>query len=319
MNQPFISLESRMDDTLRWLLEGADPALEYQVRRDLLRQPSGETESLRREIPARGWAGRLLAERGSSGHWGSGSYNPKWTCTHYVLYELTQLEAPGDLRSCGESALLLLSNPAGDDGGVNYAKTIRYSDACVNGMLLTIASWFGVGGPAADAVVDYLLKVRMADGGWNCAYRDGARRSSLHTTISVIEGLETFLAAGGAYRKSDIRQALDEAVEFILRHRLCRSERSGEIIKDEFFRFPFPVRWKYDILRCLDIFRRFGIPYDGRMDEALDFIAKAANFRGRWKAASQPGATYFVVEKNGSEGRWNTLRALRVLARYASS
>ncbi len=317
MNQPFISLESRMDDTLRWLLEGADPALEYQVRRDLLRQPSGETESLRREIPARGWAGRLLAERGSSGHWGSGSYNPKWTCTHYVLYELTQLEAPGDLRSCGESALLLLSNPAGDDGGVNYAKTIRYSDACVNGMLLTIASVrLGAPPPSASSTT---AQGEAGDGGWNCAYRDGARRSSLHTTISVIEGLETFLAAGGAYRKSDIRQALDEAVEFILRHRLCRSERSGEIIKDEFFRFPFPVRWKYDILRCLDIFRRFGIPYDGRMDEALDFIAKAANFRGRWKAASQPGATYFVVEKNGSEGRWNTLRALRVLARYASS
>ena len=318
MSKPFISLESRTGETLRWLLEDADPALEYQVRRDLLRDPPRETEALRREIPVRGWAGRLLAERGSSGHWGNGSYNPKWTCTHYVLYELTQLEVPGDLRPCGESALLLLSNPAGEDGGVNYAKTIRYSDACVNGMLLTIASWFGVGGSAADAVVDYLLRLRMADGGWNCAYREGARRSSLHTTISVIEGLETFLAAGGSHRKSEILRALDEAVLFILRHRLCRSERSGEIIKDEFFRFPFPVRWKYDILRCLDVFRRFDIPYDGRMDEALDFIAKAANDRGRWKAASQPGATYFVAEKNGSEGKWNTLRALRVLARYAS-
>jgi len=182
-----------MDDTIRWLLQDADPSLEYQVRRDLLNQPDEETEALRRKIPSSGWAKALLDERKGSGHW------------------------------------------------------------------------------------------------------------------------------GGGYRKGEIAQALGEAVEFILRHRLCRSERTGETIRDEFFRFPFPIRWKYDILRCLDLFRKFGLPYDVRMDDALDFIAGAAGRKGRWKAASQPGKTYFVMEKNGSEGKWNTLRALRVLAHYAGA
>ncbi|HWP67766.1 MAG TPA: hypothetical protein VN437_00605 [Rectinemataceae bacterium] len=307
-----------MDDTIRWLLQDADPSLEYQVRRDILHQSAGELEALRRKISAHGWAKALLDERKSSGHWGNGVYNPKWTCTHYVLYELTQLEVPGDLGPCRESAKLLLASPRGADGGVNYAKTIDYSDVCVNGMILTIVSCFGIGGDAAKEIVDYLLKVRMADGGWNCEYRNDARHSSLHTTVSVIEGLETYRGLRGEYRKGEIEQALGEAIEFILLHRLYKSERTGEVIKDEFFKFPFPIRWKYDILRCLDLFRKFDIPRDARMDGALDFIAGAAGKAGRWKAASQPGKTYFAMEKNGSASKWNTLRALRVLARYAS-
>ena len=113
----------------------------------------------------------------------------------------------------------------------------------------------------------------MADGGWNCAYYQGGSRSSLHTTIGVIEGLWAFLVAMArrdGYRSSDIRAAIAGGVDFILRHRLYRSERTGEMIKDEFFKFAFPVRWKYDVLRCLDLFRRNGVPYDGRMAEALD-------------------------------------------------
>jgi hypothetical protein len=56
--------------------------------------------------------------------------------------------------------------------------------------------------------------------------------------------------------------------------------------------------------------------FDERMEEALEMVERAANPRGRWRAASQPGKTYLVHEKNGSEGRWNTLRALRVLGYY---
>ncbi len=61
-------------------------------------------------------------------------------------------------------------------------------------------------------------------------------------------------------------------MEFILRHRLCKSESTGEIIKDDFLRFGFPVRWKYDILCCLDLFRECGMDYDPRMDDALYLV-----------------------------------------------
>ncbi len=308
-----------MTDTLIvWMLEDTDPSLAYQVRRDLLGEAPRAIEPLRRRIGTRGWARDLLDRRTAEGHWGNGAYNPKWTCTHYVLYELAQLELPSGDSRCAESAALLLSFPLGRDGGVNYARTAGYSDVCINGMLLTIASRFIEAGAYRNEIrslVDYLLERRMTDGGWNCAYYQGGTHSSLHTTVAVLEGLWAFKSADG-YRRDEIILALEAGVAFILRHRLLRSERTGEVIRDEFFKFAFPVRWKYDILRCLDLFRLNGVPYDPRMDEALDRIERSGARDGRWKASSQPAKTYFVVEKNGAPGRWNTLRALRTLRFY---
>jgi hypothetical protein len=317
-----------MDErTIAWLLDSGDPALEYQVRRDLLHEPEAALEMLRREIPQRGWAQGLLAQRKPDGHWGFGPYQKKWCCTHYVLFELCQLGVPPDLEACRESVQLLLDCPFGIDGGINYARTIARSDVCVNGMLLFICGYFGVDGDVVRHIIDYLLARRMPDGGWNCEYDSGAIRSSLHTTIAVIEGLHAARKARIAVPEggdADIDRAIDSSVaggvDFILRHRLFRSERTGEIVKDDFFRFCFPVRWKYDILRCLDSFRAMGISggaqRDVRLNEALDTVREKGGAESRWKAASQPGATYFVVEKNGNPGRWNTLRALRVLEHF---
>jgi hypothetical protein len=296
-----------------WLLRDSDPAILYQVNRDLLKKSGIEIRQYQQQIFERGWGKELLKQRQKNGHWGNGFYNPKWTCTHYVLYELVQLEIASNNQECKESALSILSCPIGKDGGINYAKTVEYSDVCINGMILTIISYFDVRSEITKEIIDYLLRVQMDDGGWNCVYYQGAKHSSLHTTISVIEGLQTYIGKDNTYRKKEIETAVNKAVEFILKHQLFKSERTGEVIKDEFFKYFFPIRWKYDILRCLDLFRKYNIKYDERMDEALKTIEKSCNKNGKWKAYVQAGKTYFVLEKPGSESKWNTLRALRVL------
>lgn len=308
-----------MDDgVISWLLEDADPSLEPQVRRDLLGQSGPDLASAAAGIGARGWAKELLDRRGADGHWGRGAYGPKWTCTHYVLHELAQLEVPPDARSA-ESTRLLLSYPRGRDGGVNYAKTVDVADVCVNGMLLSIAARYLDPTACADSMaglVDYLLSVTMTDGGWNCEYHSGAVKSSLHTTLAVVEGLLDYRSTGWRYRREEAEAAAAAGVELILSRCLFKSFKTGEAIRDEFFKYPFPARWKYDVLRCLDAFRRFGVVYDRRMDEALDRVSGARDKAGRWKAASQPGTVYFAMERDGSPGKWNTLRALRVLKAY---
>ena len=303
-------------EIIEWLTSDSDPAILYQARRDLLNLPVAETRQYQQQISERGWGKELLKQRHKNGHWGNGFYNPKWTCTHYVLYELVQLGIDSDSPECRKSASLILSCPAGKDGGINYARTVEYSDVCINGMIMTIVCYFGLQGKIIDEIIDYLVKMQMKDGGWNCAYFQGATHSSLHTTISVIEGLETCIANKYTYREKEIRNAVNMAVEFILKHKLYRSERTGEIIKDEFFKFSFPVRWKYDILRCLDLFRKYDVKYDERMDEALKKIEASASKNGKWKACTQAGKTYFSMEKPGTESKWNTLRALRVLMHY---
>jgi hypothetical protein len=52
------------------------------------------------------------------------------------------------------------------------------------------------------------------------------------------------------------------------------------------------------------------------MDDALDIVKGADGEKGRWKARVQPGKVFYMMEKNGAESRWNTLRALRVLAYF---
>ncbi len=296
---------------MNWLLEHADPSLEYQVARDLQHKPKKQCALLQKRIAVSGHGKLLLDKRNADGHWGNGAYNPKWICTHYVLFELMQLGLERTNTSCRESAGLLLRYPEGIDGGINYAKTIEYSDVCINGMLLSFGSYFKVDEELLLPVIEYILKVHMSDGGWNCQYQ-GAAHSSLHTTISVLEGIEEYIRGGYEPMVKELTKAKQEAVEFILLHKLFKSDKTGEVIKDEFFRYTFPIRWKYDILRCLDYFRAAGIAYDLRMEEALQKIKESRTNQGIWRGCSQAGKEYYKIERD----KWNTLRALRTLEYY---
>jgi hypothetical protein len=51
-----------------------------------------------------------------------------------------------------------------------------------------------------------------------------------------------------------------EAHEFLLQHHLFRSDRTGEIINPDMLHIAYPKRWKYDILRALEYFRRAEAP-----------------------------------------------------------
>jgi len=62
----------------------------------------------------------------------------------------------------------------------------------------------------------------------------------------------------------------------------------------------WPSRWRYDILRALDYFRAARSPYDTRMDDALEVLAKKRRADGRWPLqAKHPGRVHFDMEKAG--------------------
>ena len=105
--------------------------------------------------------------------------------------------------------------------------------------------------------------------------------------------------------------------EFILVHQFYLSDRTGAIIHPGFLRFPYPSRWKYDLLRALDYFQAARAPWDERMRPAMDVLLKKRNKDGTWNVqAKHPGQTYFDMEKAGKPSRWNTLRAMRVLKHF---
>ncbi|NJM25997.1 MAG: hypothetical protein HC859_11430 [Bacteroidia bacterium] len=103
-------------------------------------------------------------------------------------------------------------------------------------------------------------------------------------------------------------------------HQLFLSDRTGKIINDDFLKMPYPCRWKYDIVRALDYFQYAGIRWDNRMKPAIDVMMAKHNKSGTWNVqAAHPGVVHFTMERAGKPSRWNTLRALRILKRFATA
>lgn len=302
------------NDILNWLLAG-DVSIQYQAHRDLLGQ---ERADLRQRIATEGWGAAFLARRRPDGHWGRGFYQPKWTSSHYTLLDLRHLGIDPAHPLIRESVDLIADHEKGSDGGINPAKSILVSDVCVNGMFLNYATYFGIAEAKLHSVVDFLLSQRMADGGFNCrSNRGGAVHSSLHSTLSVLEGITEYERHGYAYRLAELQESGRSSTAFILLHRLYLSDRTGEIIHRDFLRLPYPTRWRYDILRALDYFRYAYAPWDERMRPAMETLRQKRNADGAWNLqAPYPGQVHFEMEKAGRPSRWNTLRGWRVLQYY---
>ena len=296
---------------VNWLLAG-DVALQFQVHRDLLAE---ERPDLQKRITTEGWGKDLLLARSPHGHWGLSFYQPKWTSSHYTLLDLRNLCIRPDIPSVAETLEQIVHDCKGTDGGINPSGTINKSDVCINGMFLNYACYFGMNENHIGSVVDFVLSQILPDGGFNCRFnRSGASHSSVHSTLSVVEGLAEYRMQGYTYRIQDILRAEKSGREFLLMHRLFRSDRTGEIIHPSFLRMPYPSRWKYDVLRALDYFRHSGAAWDDRLEESMQWLTAKRSKDGTWKLnAPYPGKTHFGMEKPGQPSRWNTLRAMRVL------
>ncbi|GCC50414.1 hypothetical protein SanaruYs_06290 [Chryseotalea sanaruensis] len=300
---------------LDWLLEG-DVSIQYQVWRDLL---GVNKKKLQNRIANEGWGLKFLSKRNSDGHWGAAFYQPKWTSTFYTLLDLRNLNCPSNNKIAKEAIELVLQNGKADDGGIPLGpSTTRYIDVCANGMFLNYASYFSTPEKKLHSIIDSILDQIMPDGGFNCrTTRSGAKHSSLHTSLSVLEGLTEFQKAGYTYRKDEILRANESALAFILLHQLFLSDRSGQIINKDFLKLTFPCRWRYDILRAMDFFQYAGIKWDNRMEAALGILKSKRNKEGTWNmATAHAGQVHFKMEKAGKPSRWNTLRALRVMKHF---
>lgn len=295
-------------EIFKWL-EGGDVSIRYQGYRDLLDKKDA---NLQKRIESEGWGRAFLDRRLPSGHWGSKFYYPKWTSTHYTLLDLKNLSISPDNSLIRETIDMLLETHKGPEGGM------LPSDMCIDGMFLNYSSYFMAQEEKLKSIVDYILSQKMADGGFNCRLaRSGAKHSSMHTTISVLEGINEYLINGYAYRANDMREALGSGKEFLLQHKLFLSDRTGEVIDKNFLKLPYPSRWKYDILRGLDLFVSSGSPWDDRLAPAIEVLLNKRTPDGRWKVnAKYQGVIHFEMEKAGRVSRINTLRALRVLLLY---
>ena len=300
------------DTVVAWLLKG-DPAIRWQVGRDLLGWPRREWGAEQARVAGEGWGARLLARQDNAGRWTRRLYGQKWTSTTYSMVLLRQLGLPNDDPRAGKTCRLFLDEALCCDGGIIAAASQKRSETCVTGLVLGLLSWFKVADTRREQLVAYLLGQQMDDGGWNCQRDRGAVHSSFHTTINALEGLRDYVEASGP-RADEALLAEARGRDFFLRHRLYRSHRTGRVVNPAFTRFSFPPRWHHDILRTLDYFRASGAAYDERLEDPIDQVLKKRTRDGCWMLQNRhPGRTFFELETAGAPSRWNTLRSLRVL------
>lgn len=302
------------EEIIQWMLEG-DISIQYQVHRDLL---STERKDLQKRIATEGWGAKFLSKRNADGHWGMKFYQPKWTSTHYTLLDLRNLCIAPDHALIKASIDLILDTEKGPDGGIRPISSEQKCDVCINGMFLNYASYFKAKPEKLHSVVNFLLTEVMPDGGFNCmSNRSGAVHSSLHSTLSVLEGITEYQKNGYTYRLDELEKARISSIDFILLHQLFLSDRTGEIIHKAFLRLSYPGRWRYDILRALDYLQWSDTGWDERMRPAIQVLLKKRNKLSTWNVqARHPGQVHFEMEKAGKPSRWNTLRALRVLRHF---
>lgn len=303
---------------IKWLMEG-DVSIQYQASRDLLNKSEDRILSLKSRIAREGWGYDFLKNQKENGHWGISFYQPKWTCSHYTLLDLRNLNCP-KTRGIEKAINIIAHENKSKDGGINPHREIKNSDVCINGMFLNYASFYYIEEEKLESVVDNIISQQLPDGGFNCRLnRSGARHSSLHSTISCLEGIGEYIKTGYGYRSEELRKIEKEAQEFILQHKLYKSDKTGEVINKSFTMLSYPSRWKYDILRALDYFAQAKVPYDNRMEDALRLLLKKQRSDLTWPVqARHPGHVHFHMEKTGKPSRWNTLRAMRVLNYYSN-
>ena len=305
-----------------WLLD-SDPAIRWQVMRDLTDAPAGQVAAERVRVATEGLGARLLALQADDGRWGGAAWNRGWDSTMHVLMLLRELGLDPASDQARRSVGLVRDRvtwrgcgPRECDANAFFQGEV---EPCINGQVAAVGAYFG---QEVRAIVDRLLAEQLSDGGWNCEAPRRSTRSSFNTTICVLEALLEHERGGQGDREAT--NARLRGQEYLLERRLFRRRSTGEVIEQDrkggavWTRFAFPTWWHYDVLRGLEYLRSAGVTPDERVAEAIELVASKRDADGRWALETRyPGVMPVETDEcEGAPSRWNTLRALRVLRWY---
>ncbi|NUT32497.1 MAG: squalene cyclase [Hamadaea sp.] len=311
-----------VDDLTSWLLD-SDPALRWQVERDLLHAPDEVWQATRARVATEGFGARLLALQDPDGQWAGGAFFPHgfdfaeqktegqpWTATTWSLTALREWGT--DAAALGDTADRIAANSRWEYDDLPYWG--GEVDVCINAKTLANGSWLGVD---MTALAEWFPEHRLADGGWNCEWVEGSTVSSFHSTLNALKALLSYEEDTGG--TDALRAARHGGEEYLLRRHLYKRLTTGNAVAPWVSAFAFPFRWRYNVLNAADYFRaaalRDGRSPDPRMAEAIDQIRAARQPDGTWlQGIPEKGRVWFEIDvPAGAPSKWLTLIGTRVL------
>ena len=309
--------------TVDWLLD-SDPALVWQVERDLLDVPETVWKATRARVATDGFGAQMLSLQDSDGQWAGGAFFPKdfdwngpeaeesagqpWTATTWSLNALREWGVDASVLS--GTAELIAENSRWEYDDLPYWK--GEVDCCINSYTLANGAWLGAD---VSELLKWFAERQLEDGGWNCEWVNGSVRSSYHSTLNSLKGLLSYEAITGESTR-DLRR---RGEEYLLERGLFRRKSTGQPVAPWVFRFAYPLRWFYSVLNAAEYFRETslleGTAPDPRMRDAIDHIRRQQQPDGTWiQARRHPGRVWFEVDVvAGRPSKWLTLIGLRVL------
>lgn len=319
-----------MDTDLRdWLLE-SDPALRWQVERDLLAAPTEVWQATRARVAGEGFAATVLRQQGEDGQWAGGAYFPAgyfgspeqeepgqpWIATTWSLKDLREWGV--DAAVLGDTAARLDVNSRWEYDDLPYWG--GEVDVCINSFTLATGAWLGAD---VSRLIAWFPEHRLADGGWNCEAEEGdSVRSSFHSTINALRGM---LAYEWITEDTSLREARHHGEEYLLSRRLMYRASTGELVDPFVTHFMYPNRHVYSALAALDYFRDAalltGAAPDERMSDAVDLVRSKRQPDGTWLQEHKlAGRTWVDIDVPvGERSKWLTLIGTRVLAWWGSA
>jgi hypothetical protein len=305
-----------------WLLD-TDPALRWQVERDVLGEPESVWQATRARVPREGFGARLLALQDPDGQWAGGAFFPAdfdfegeearhgqpWTATTWSLKSLREWGV--DAAELGDTAERIRANSTWEYDDLPYWD--GEVDACINAFTLASGTWLGLD---MTALAQWFADHEMAEGGWNCEWVEGSERASVQSTLNSLVGILEWEKYTGSTMLVEVRH---RAEQYLLQRRVLYRLTTGEPIAPWVDKLAYPVRAFYNALSALDYFRAAslhdGTAPDARLADAVAEVRRQQQPDGRWlQARRHPGRVWFEVDVDAGEpSPWVTFLALRAL------
>jgi hypothetical protein len=263
---------------ISWLLD-SDPAIRWQVMRDLTAAPADEVADERGRVATEGWVRSCspCREVTASGEVRHGTAGGTQRCTCSCCCDMG-LDPASDqairaLRLVRDKVTWKGCGPQECDRNTFFEGEI---EPCINEQVGAVGAYFE---QDVRGIIERLLSEQLPDGGWNCKAVNGSSRSSFNTTICVLEALLEYERADRG--TPEVTGARLRGQEYLRKAGVAPDERAAEAIDLVASKRDGDGRWTLETR------------YPGVMPVEID-------------------------EGEGKPSRWITLRALRVLDWYTA-
>lgn len=268
------------------------------------------------------WVGYLFKGQKEHTYWESKStcYDPKYGATVWRLLVLADLGLIRDDPRIRNAVDLFLKVHQRRDGGFSCtSQTSGTSHVCLTGNMGRALLRFGYSDDERTwQAIEWLLDTQLPDGGWNCFMDENPSHSSFNSTWEPLSALHDLPLNR---RTKRIKDAIDEATNFLLRHRIYRSCRTGGVINKNWLKLFYPPHYHYNFLTGLALLATKGVRNE-LMQDSIELLLSKVTPDGRWSSEltftgtrNRKGGLPLQLEPVGVPSKWLTLQSLLTLKR----